>query len=145
VVDLYGGSLDEVLPSLLHLTHKRLEWDAQGNLAAWTDCSGRRSALRHDGLGRLVAQTDALGQETRYTWDAAGRLLVLAEPGTPDPLNPLGPSRQACLHRYTWSAEGRLLAYTNPLGADRARAPSVFNSCTPACTRQCWGSAAPSR
>ncbi len=53
---------------------KTMSYNASGQLASYTDCSGHTTRWHHDAWGELVEETDASGQRTRHQRDTMGRL-----------------------------------------------------------------------
>jgi YD repeat-containing protein len=83
---------------------KRLQWDASGQLLAYTDCSGRTTRYEYNLLGHVARTINALGQTTQYQHDALGRLVGVTQ-------------ADGSVHRYEYDAADNLVAYTDPLGA----------------------------
>ena len=88
-----------------HGATKRLQWDAAGQLLAYTDCSGQTTEYSYDPRGNLVAVTNAEGQTMRHQVDAMGRLLAVQHP-------------DGAVERFAYDAQGRLIAHRNALGHD---------------------------
>ncbi|MFE1573450.1 RHS repeat-associated core domain-containing protein [Comamonas odontotermitis] len=88
-----------------HGATKRLQWDAAGQLLAYTDCSGQTTRYGYDARGNLVAVTNAEGHTMRHQVDAAGRLLAVQHP-------------DGAVERFGYDTQGRLIAHRNALGHD---------------------------
>ena len=86
---------------------KRMSWNAAGQLAVYTDCSGRNTRFGYDVLGTQVSTQDAAGHLTQAEADALGRVTRLLEPALP--------SQAPAEHRFVYNGEGKLLAYVDPL------------------------------
>nr|WP_238582667.1 DUF6531 domain-containing protein [Trabulsiella odontotermitis] len=50
----------------------QLSWQRHGEVARWTDCSGKTTHYQYDADGNLICVTNALGQETRYFYHPGG-------------------------------------------------------------------------
>lgn len=58
-----------------------MEYDAQGNLAKFTDCEGNPTTFTYEpAFNRLTSATDVLGNKTAYTYDAKGNLTKIIDP-----------------------------------------------------------------
>ncbi|WCM94304.1 DUF6531 domain-containing protein [Acidovorax sp. NCPPB 2350] len=90
VIDAQGG-------------RSELAYDACGQLARRTDCSGRSHSLRRGAWGELLEEVDALGQRTHYRHALAHGALRLE--GVQMPGN--------TAVRYHWAASGALEAATH--------------------------------
>ncbi|RYF52564.1 MAG: hypothetical protein EOO29_57865, partial [Comamonadaceae bacterium] len=88
---------------------KTLGYNAIGQLASYTDCSGHTSRWQHDAWGDLTEETDALGQRTRHQRDAMGRLQQTTQ-------------ADGTLVQYRWGSNEQVQAIT--LGALASTGPS---------------------
>lgn len=57
-----------------------LQFDAAGQLAAFTDAAGQTARYEYDADGRQTAEVDPLGNRTEYGYDAAGRRTLVRDP-----------------------------------------------------------------
>ncbi|MDR1463235.1 MAG: DUF6531 domain-containing protein, partial [Azoarcus sp.] len=80
---------------------KHLQWRETGQLAAYTDCSGKTTSYRHDHWGRTLSVTDALGRSVHYERDARGNLAAVRLPNDAAIL-------------YNHDAHGRLTEIVSP-------------------------------
>jgi RHS repeat-associated protein len=92
IIDVQGGEV-------------KLEWNAQGLLTRYTDCSGSVTAYAYDALGQLTHHTDAEGHLTRYFWSVSGHLQTL--------IHPDGSEEQ-----FSWDERGLLARHQDPLGSE---------------------------
>ncbi|WP_235507305.1 DUF6531 domain-containing protein, partial [Acidovorax sp. Leaf78] len=88
---------------------KTLGYNAVGQLASYTDCSGHTSRWLHDAFGELIEETDALGQRIRHQRDAMGRLQQTTQ-------------ADGTLVQYRWGSNEQVQAIT--LGALASPGPS---------------------
>ncbi len=58
-------------------------YDAQGNLASFTDTVGRTQSFAYDAAGRVTRQILPDGRVIQYAYDANGNLISLTPPGRP--------------------------------------------------------------
>ncbi len=124
---------------------KKLQWDALGQLTAYTDCSGATTTYQrdrwgnltqvrgeenlnaqyeYDPRGRIIGSTDALGHKSAYRYDAAGALAALIYPDGSDARFERDPGGQLTAYhyagrtqRYHYDIAGRLTELTNENGA----------------------------
>lgn len=96
---------------------RTLEWNALGQLAAHTDCSGQRSEYTYDTEGHLVRETNALGQTTRYEVDRLGRRSAMAR-------------TDGTVTRYAYDTLGRLTGIERPDGTREQLAWDRFGRLT---------------
>nr|WP_267880087.1 RHS repeat domain-containing protein [Pseudomonas monteilii] len=80
---------------------KTLSYTRDGQLASYTDCSGKTTLLKYDALGQLSKTVNAAGEATEYHYNA-GHLSRLVYPDKTE-------------DRFEHDAEGRLLSYTDAL------------------------------
>ncbi|MGE6339270.1 RHS repeat-associated core domain-containing protein [Acidovorax sp. NPDC077664] len=84
-------------------------YNAIGQLASYTDCSGHTSRWQHDAWGELIEETDPLSQRTRHQRDAMGRLQQTTQ-------------ADGTLVQYRWGDNEQVQAIT--LGALASTGPS---------------------
>nr|WP_050858882.1 DUF6531 domain-containing protein [Paracidovorax oryzae] len=100
-----AGRLQELVNEngdVTRFVHDAADYNACGQLARHTDCSGRSQSWRHGAWGEVVEATDALGQRTHYYHaleHGALRLVGAQQPGNTGV-------------RYRWGPDGWLAAAT---------------------------------
>lgn len=68
LVEVLRGAAGELPRSVA-----RYDYDRVGNLTAWIDAEGRRTAYRYDRAHRMLQLTDRRGYSFRYAYDRQGR------------------------------------------------------------------------
>ncbi|MFE8647293.1 hypothetical protein ACFX58_19625, partial [Sphingomonas sp. NCPPB 2930] len=91
---------------------KTLGWTMAGQLAHYTDCSGRTTRYQYGPWGETLSVTDALDRSTHYDHDASGRLSRIVYP-------------DGSQERYHYDARGAVASVAPQDAAGTATGPAV--------------------
>ena len=94
-----------------------MEWNAQGNITTYTDCSGKTTRYAYDENGYLISATDALGNQTRFTYTATGEQSSIIEADGEQ-------------EKFEYDALGLLRTHTNARGQTRTWARNARGQVT---------------